>query len=210
MAELKHRCRLYFQFPAQPSATLEAQLAQALATTDAACVLLCGDGAPIDEDHAGRLIDLVQASGLACLVENDPALAERLGADGLHLDANAETYTAARKKLGESANLGVLCGLDRHDAMQMAELGADYVAFGPKAESIIDAIDQYADLIAWWSEIFVVPCVAWNVETAEQAAKFAALGADFVAPSARIWRDDDALRRIAEIDYAVRHVRRAA
>ena len=210
MAELKHRCRLYFQFPAQPSATLEAQLAQALATTDAACVLLCGDGAPIDEDHAGRLIDLVQAAGLACLVENDAALAERLAADGLHLDANAETYAAARKLLGESANLGVLCGLERHDAMQMAELGADYVAFGPKAESTIDAIDQYADLIAWWAEIFVVPCVAWNVETAEQAAKFAALGADFVAPSARIWHGDDALRRITEIDNAVRHVRRAA
>ena len=210
MAELKHRCRLYFQFPAQPSATLEAQLAQALATTDAACVLLCGDGAPIDEDHAGRLIDLVQASGLACLVENDATLAERLAADGLHLDANAETYTAARKLLGESANLGVLCGLERHDAMQMAELGADYVAFGPKSENIIDAIDQYADLIAWWAEIFVVPCVAWNVETAEQAAKFAALGADFVAPSARIWHGDDALRRITEIDNAVRHVRRAA
>jgi thiamine-phosphate pyrophosphorylase len=210
MAELKHRCRLYFQFPAQPSATLEAQLAQALATTDAACVLLCGDGAPIDENHAGRLIDLVQAGGLACLVDNDPDLAERLGADGLHLDANPATYAAARKLLGESANLGALCGFDRHDAMQMAELGADYVAFGPKAESIIDAIDQYADLIAWWAEIFVVPCVAWNVDTAEQAAKFAALGADFVAPSARIWHGDDALRRITEIDNAVRHVRRAA
>jgi thiamine-phosphate pyrophosphorylase len=210
MAELKHRCRLYFQFPAQASATLEAQLAQALATTDAACVLLCGDGAPIDEDHAGRLIDLVQAGGLACLVDDDADLAERLGADGLHLDANPATYAAARKLLGESANIGALCGLGRHDAMQMAELGADYVAFGPKAESIIDAIDQYADLIAWWAEIFVVPCVAWNVDTAEQAAKFAALGADFVAPSARIWHGDDALRRITEIDNAVRHVRRAA
>ena len=210
MAEVKHRCRLYFQFPAQPSAKLEAQLAQAIATTDAACVLLCGDGAPVDEDHAGRLIDLVQASGLACLIDHDAGLAERLGADGLHIDADSEAYTAARKLLGESANIGVLCGLGRHDAMQLAELGADYVAFGPKSESIIDAIDQYADLIAWWSEIFVVPCVAWNVETAEQAAKFAALGADFVAPSARIWRDDDALRRIAEIDNAVRHVRRAA
>ena len=210
MAEVKHRCRLYFQFPAQPSAKLEAQLAQAIATTDAACVLLCGDGTAVDEDHAGRLIDLVQASGLACLIEHDAGLAERLGADGLHIGAESEAYIVARKLLGESANIGALCGLGRHDAMQLAELGADYVAFGPKSESIIDAIDQYADLIAWWSEIFVVPCVAWNVETAEQAAKFAALGADFVAPSARIWRDDDALQRVAEIDYAVRHVRRAA
>ncbi|MGA7455975.1 MAG: thiamine phosphate synthase, partial [Methyloceanibacter sp.] len=203
-------CRLYFQFPAQPSAKLEAQLAQAIATTDAACVLLCGDGAPIDEDHAGRLIDLVQASRLACLIAHDAGLAERLAADGLHIDADSEAYTAARKRLGESANIGALCGLGRHDAMQLAEFGADYVAFGPRSESIIDAIDQYADLIAWWAEIFVVPCVAWNVETAEQAAKFAALGADFVAPPARIWRDDDVLRRIAEIDNAVRHVRRAA
>jgi thiamine-phosphate pyrophosphorylase len=210
MAEVKHRCRLYFQFPAQPSAKLEAQLAQAIATTDAACVLLCGDGTVVDEDHAGRLVDLVQASGLACLIDHDADLAERLGADGLHIDAESEVYIAARELLGESANIGALRGLGRHDAMQLAELGADYVAFGPKSESIIDAIDQYADLIAWWSQIFVVPCVAWNVETAEQAAKFATLGADFVAPSARIWRDDDALRRIAEIDNAVRHVRRAA
>ena len=211
MAELKHRCRLYFQFPAQPSATLEAQLAQALATTDAACVLLCGDGAPIDEDHAGRLIDLVQASGLACLVENDADLAERLGADGLHLDANAETYAAARKLLGESANHWRSVRPRRVTTpCRWPSLAPTMSAFGPKAESIIDAIDQYADLIAWWAEIFVVPCVAWNVDTAEQAAKFAALGADFVAPSARIWHGDDALRRITEIDNAVRHVRRAA
>jgi len=210
MAEVKHRCRLYFQFPAQPSAKREAQLAQAIATTDAACVLLCGDGAPIDENHAGRLIDLVQASGLACLIEGDAGLAERLGADGLHIEADADVYAAARKILGESANIGALCGLGRHDAMLLAELGADYVAFGPNAESTIDAIDQYADLIAWWSEIFVVPCIAWNVENAEQATKYAELGADFVAPAARIWRDDDALRRIAEIDNALRHVRRAA
>jgi thiamine-phosphate pyrophosphorylase len=210
MAELKHRCRLYFQFPAQPSARLEAQLAQAIATTDAACVLLCGDGAPIDEDHASRLIDSVQATGLACLIETDAGVAERIGADGLHVAADADIYAGARKRLGESANIGVLCGLERHDAMSLAELGADYVAFGPRAGNTIDAIDQYADLIAWWSEIFVVPCIAWNIENAEQAAKFAALGADFVAPAARLWREDDALPRIAEIDNALRHVRRAA
>ena len=210
MAEVKHRCRLYFQFPAQPSAKLEAQLAQAIATTDAACVLLCGDGTAVNEDHAGRLIDLVQASGLACLIEHDAGLAERLGADGLHIDAESEAYIAARKLLGESANIGALCGLGRHDAMQLAELGADYVAFGPKAESVIDAIDQYADLIAWWSEIFVVPCVAWNVETREEAAQLARLGADFVALSPDIWLADDATGRVAGIGFALREARSAA
>jgi thiamine-phosphate pyrophosphorylase len=210
MAEVKPRCRLYLQLPAQPSAKLEAQLAQALASTDAACVLLCRDDAPTDESHAARLLDLIQGRGVACLIGTDARLAERLGADGLHIEADDEAYRKARDLLGESASIGAGCGQSRHDAMRLAELGADYVAFGPAAGSDIGGIDQYAGLIAWWSEIFVVPCVAWNVDIPEDAARLAALGADFVAPSNRIWRDDSVVSLIAAIDSAIRHVRRAA
>ena len=210
MAEVKPRCRLYLQLPAQPSAKLEAQLAQALASTDAACVLLCRDDAPTDESHAARLLDVIQGRGVACLIETDARLAELLGADGLHIEADDEAYRKARDLLGESASIGVGCGQSRHDAMRLAELGADYVAFGPAAASDIGGIDQYAELTAWWSEIFVVPCVAWNVDIPEDAARLAALGADFVAPSNRIWRDDSVVSLIAAIDSAIRHVRRAA
>ena len=210
MAEVKHRCRLYFQYPAQPSAKLEAQLAQAIEDTDAACVLLCLDDQTADENHLGGLVDLVQARGLACLIDEKFALAERLGADGVHIAADPAAYAETRRRLGESASIGVGCGLNRHDAMQFAELGADYVAFGAESGSTIDAINERAELIAWWSEIFVVPCVAWNVDSASDAAKLAALGADFVALSRLIWHDDDALKRIIEIDGAVRRARRAA
>jgi len=208
MAEVKHRCRLYLQFPLPASSSLTAQLANAIDSSDAACVLLCREESAFDEPLAGSLIDLVQTRGLACLIEQDVELAGRLGADGVHLTADPSAYADARKRLGESANIGAGCGVDRHLAMSLAELGADYVAFGSGAT--IDAIDQYTDLISWWSEIFVVPCVAWNVDNAEQAARLAALGADFVAPSRSIWRADDALRRIADIDSAIRQARRAA
>lgn len=210
MVEVKNRCRLYFQFPAQPSALIEAQLAHAVASADAACVLICLDESPIDEIHVGRLVDLVQGRGLACLIENDAGLAERLGADGAHIEADPAAYTEARKRLGESASIGAGCGLRRHDAMQLAEMGADYVAFGPEAGSDIDAIDQCTELIAWWAGIFVVPCVAWDVDGAAEAARLAALGADFVAPPITIWRDAEAPRLIAEIDSAIRQARRAA
>ena len=210
MAEVKPRCRLYLQLPAQPSAKLEAQLAQALASADAACVLLCRDDAPTDESHVGRLLDLIQGHGVACLIEADARPAERLGTDGLHIAADDEAYRKARDLLGESASIGAGCGQSRHDAMRLAELGVDYIAFGPAAASDIGGIDQYAELIAWWSEIFVVPCVAWNVDSPEDAARLAALGADFVAPSNRIWRDDSVVSLIAAIDSAIRHVRRAA
>jgi thiamine-phosphate pyrophosphorylase len=208
MAEDKYRCRLYFQVPVPAPAPLTAQLADAMAGTDAACVLLCREESAFDEIEAGKLIDLVQARGLACLIEQDAGLAERLGADGVHIEADAAVYADMRARLGDSASIGAGCGVDRHLAMSLAELGADYVAFGP--DGTIDAIDQYAELISWWSEIFVVPCVAWDVDNAEQAAKLASLGADFIAPSTSIWQVDDPPKLIAEIDSAIRQSRRAA
>ncbi len=209
MADAKPNCRLYLQVPAPLTAKLEAQLAQAMANTSAACVLLCHDGQPSDDVHADRLIDLVQAAGLACLIDDDIPMAERLGADGVHIAADADRYARARAVLGDSANIGVACGPDRDKAMRLAELGADYVAFAPDSTDI-DAIDQCAEIIAWWSEIFIVPCVAWNVDDPEQAARFAALGADFVAPSKAIWQDDRAAQLIADIDSAISRVRSAA
>lgn len=209
MAEVKHRCRLYFQLPTQISAKLETQLAHAIANTDAACVLLGADGGAIEETRAGRAIDLVQSRGLACLLADNIACAERLGVDGVHIAADPALYAEARRTLGESANIGAGCGLNRHDAMLLAERGADYVAFGV-VNPDIDAINQCADLIAWWAEIFVVPSIAWNVGNAEDAARFAAIGADFIALPAAIWSAEDASQRIVEIDRAVRQARRAA
>jgi thiamine-phosphate pyrophosphorylase len=210
MAEVKPRCRLYLQLPGEPTAKLEAQLSQALAEADAACVLLCRDGRPVDEDHADSLIDLVQAAGAACLIEGDAELAMRLGADGVHLPADAEAYRAARALLGTEASIGVGCGLERHEAMLLAELGTDYVGFGAASPSDIDGIDQCAELIAWWAEIFVVPCVVFDIDNADEAERFASLGADFIAPSKLIWREDDAVSRIAAIGAAISRVRRVA
>jgi thiamine-phosphate pyrophosphorylase len=210
MADVKPRCRLYLQLPGQPTAKLEAQLTQALAKADVACVLLGHDQDAIDEDHVNRLIDLIQATGAACLIENDVELAERLGADGVHLVADSDAYRTARALLGPEASIGVGCGLTRHEAMLLAELGADYIGFGPASPSDIDGIDLCAELIAWWAEIFVVPCVAFNIDAADAALELAELGADFIAPSRLIWQEDDAVNRIAEIGRAISGVRRAA
>lgn len=209
MADAKPQCRLYLQVPAPVTGKLELQLSQVLAATSTSCVLLCNNRMDAQEVPADRLIDAVQSAGIACLVENNIERAELLGADGVHIAADLELYARARALLGESANIGVGCGSSRHAAMQLAEAGADYVAFGPEDGSVGD-IDQYTDIIAWWSEVFVVPCVAWNVETPSSAEVLARGGADFVAPSLTIWREDNAASLIAEIDSAIRRVRRPA
>ncbi len=58
--------------------------------------------------------------------------------------------------------------------------------------------------------MFVVPCVAWNIDSPDEAARFAALGADFVAPSTKIWQDGNPSALIAEIESAIGQARRAA
>jgi thiamine-phosphate pyrophosphorylase len=207
MAKIKPQCRLYLQFPMASSATLANRLAQVVAEIDAACVLLYPEEST-PGDNAMALVDLMQRMGIACLIANDAELAARSGADGVHIDADSLTYSEARKRLGPNANIGAGCGLSRHDAMVLAEMGADYVAFG--GQTGIDAIDRCAELIAWWSEIFVVPCVAWNTATPDEARRAAALGADFVAPPPDLWRSEEGVQLIATIERAVRQAQRAA
>ena len=207
MAKIKPQCRLYLQFPMAPSATFSNRLSQVLTEIDAACVLLYPEASAPGDDPIG-LVDLVQRTGSACLIANDAELASRSGAEGVHIDADSLTYSETRERLGANATIGAGCGLSRHDAMVLAEMGADYVAFG--AQTAIDETDQRAELIAWWSEIFVVPCVAWNVATPDEARRAASLGADFVAPDLELWRSDEAVQRIAAIDRAIRQARGAA
>jgi thiamine-phosphate pyrophosphorylase len=201
-------CRLYLELPPVPSAALEAALRETLGAVELACVLRRGDGAPVDEAWDARLRELTDARGVAFLIENDAARAERIGADGVHIAADVSLYRQAREHLGQRAIIGVGCIENRHAAMSMAELGADYVAFGPTQGD--SEADERAELIAWWSEIFVVPCVAWDVVSAEEAKQLASLGADFVALSMTIWQAEDASHRIAAIGAALGQARTVA
>jgi thiamine-phosphate pyrophosphorylase len=210
MAEAAPLCRLYLALPATRSPTVERSLAEVIEAADVACVLLCQDAAEADPALDLRLRELTLARDVALLVENDAARAKRIGADGVHLPADAALYGQAREHLGQRAIVGVGCNKSRHGAMLLAELGADYVAFGPTAVASDRELEERAGLIAWWSEIFVVPCVAWNVETPEEAADLARLGADFVALAPSIWQAEDAAARIARIGADLREARSAA
>jgi thiamine-phosphate pyrophosphorylase len=189
---------------------IERSLAEIIQAADVACVLLSQDAAEANPALDLRLRELTLARDVALLVENDAARANRIGADGVHLPADAALYGQTREHLGQRAIVGVGCNESRHGAMLLAELGADYVAFGPTAAASDREIEERAGLIAWWSEIFVVPCVAWNVETPEEAANLARLGADFVAPALSIWQPEDAAARIAKIGTCLREARSAA
>lgn len=132
------------------------------------------------------LIEIAQRTSVTALISDDVALARLVKADGVHLPWSRDAigaYRTARAALENHVVIGADAGRSRHDAMTLGEAGADYVAFGIPAhvEDRATARRRQIDLIAWWSGIFEVPCVGFDVEDADHAQQLAAAGADFIA-----------------------------
>ncbi|HXZ66983.1 MAG TPA: thiamine phosphate synthase [Alphaproteobacteria bacterium] len=193
----KHpRCRLYLLTPTIIAAEgalapFTEELKRALDAGDVACVQLRLKDVSDDVIlRAGeRLMPIVQAAGAAFLINDRPDLAARLGADGAHIGQEDMSYEEARTLLGADKILGVTAHNSRHLAMEAAEKGADYVAFGAFFPTTTKEAKTRADidLLHWWSELFKVPCVAIGGITPENAAPLVAAGADFLAAASSVW-----------------------
>src|SRR5262249_3186831 len=69
----------------------------------------------------------------------------------------------------------------RHDAMVAAESGADYVMFGePDERRHRPSFEAVIERVAWWAEVFEVPCVGY-AGGMDEVAPLATAGAEFVA-----------------------------
>lgn len=168
--------------PAEFAPLLEA----ALDSGDVASVLL--RTAARDESGAKAVVrelaPLVQARDAALLIEGDPRVVARVGADGLHVSGVGAGLLAALDALRPRAIVG--CGglHGRDDAMAAGEAGADYLLFGgPDAGQ---SPNEVAERIAWWSEIFNVPCVGY-ADHPSRAIGIAEAGAEFIALCDGLW-----------------------
>src|SRR5262249_11281797 len=115
-----------------------------------------------------------------------PKRAVDLGADGVHLGWSSDTverYHQARKVAASDAIIGADAGRTRHDAMELGEGGADYVAFGipPHVQDRARAAERRLNLICWRIALVGVPGGGLDVATAEEATRLAEAGADFIA-----------------------------
>lgn len=199
-------CRLYLVTPpALPDLDGFARaLEAALEAGDAAALQVRLKDAPERAVAAAvaRLSPIARARGVAVILNDDPRLARELGCDGVHVGQSDTPYAEARRIVGPTATVGVTCHDSRHLAMEAAEAGADYVAFGAFFPTATKTAPTSADpeILSIWQETMETPCVAIGGITPDNAEGLAKAGADFLAVSAGVWAwpegPADAVRRL--------------
>lgn len=186
-------CRLYLITPpAIPDLeAFAADLEAALSAGDAAALQIrLKDVSDAEIVRAvERLGPICRAHEVALILNDRPDLARATGCDGVHVGQDDASLAEARRTMGPDAMIGVTCHDSRHLAMEAAEAGADYVAFGAFFPTGTKDVVHHAEpeILTIWQETMEVPCVAIGGITAENAAGLAAAGADFVAVSAGVW-----------------------
>lgn len=185
-------CQLYLISPLEVGGDFPAQLEAALSAGPVAAFQFRVKN--VDQHQAAALAEPLQAicaaHEVAFIVNDSVALAKRLKADGVHMGQGDGDVREARELLGRDAQIGVTCHNSRHLAMEAAEAGADYVAFGAFYPSDTKQVEHVAELdtLQKWSFITEVPCVAIGGITPGNAKPLIDAGADFIAVSSAVWK----------------------
>jgi len=199
MGRNKTGCPLYLIIPADMKLDSVLQLADSGGFGTFACALLqSGRDEKVARTDAEILLRFTRAANIPLLLEDDISAAAELGADGVHIPALEALYDEARRTLGDDAIIGVDCGLSRHAGLTLGEMGADYIAFNETANPAPGETETgLEDMIAWWSQIVTIPCVAWDISSVDDARRYADAGADFIAMGNAIWTHSDGPARAA-------------
>jgi len=186
--------RLYLITPPQlEPASFADLLSEALDAGDVACLQLRLKD--VDDDAIRRAADVLrpiaQAHNVAFIMNDRADLALETGCDGVHVGQEDTPYDEARRIVGAGRIVGVTCLASRHLAMEAAEKGADYVAFGGFFRSTTKTgrggPPNDIGILRWWSDLMTVPCCAIGGITPENCGPLVAAGADFLAVIAAIW-----------------------
>ncbi len=185
-------CRLYLITPPKlEPISFKDSLAAALDGGDVACVQLRLKDASRDEvlQAAEILAPVAQERDVAFIMNDDPELAVESGCDGVHIGQEDASYEDARRILGPDAIVGVTCHDSRHLAIEAADKGADYVAFGAFFPTSTKEAKGHPDLeiIETWTMMVTVPCVAIGGITQDNCTPLVKAGADFIAVVSAIW-----------------------
>ena len=186
-------CRLYLITPPaiDDLAAFGRTLGEALEAGDVGALQIRLKDAPdaIIEAAAHLMKPMTRARDIALILNDRPDLAAAFDCDGVHIGQDDMPYAEARAIVGRHRIVGVSCHDSRHLAIEAAEAGADYVAFGAFFPTGTKQTTARPDLeiLEVWQEIMTTPCVAIGGITPANCRPLVAAGADFIASSSGVW-----------------------
>ncbi len=149
---------------------------------------------------ADRLRDLCHGRDLAIVIDDHFRMVEKHGLDGVHLVSSSRHVREARKLLGDDAIVGAYCGSSKHAGMTAAEIGVDYISFGPVGDmgELGDGTRAEPALFQWWSEMIEVPVVAEGGLNAD-SLRHVRDHVDFATFGPEIWQAKDPASEAARL-----------
>jgi thiamine-phosphate pyrophosphorylase len=193
------RCELYLRLRGDDLPT-ESRLEDITRIARPAAVLIACPENGIDHGKVTDFIKSANRRNLAVLIQDNAELAVSLAADGVHLGANGTDVAKTRAVLSEDSVIGASSPLSRHEAMVLAEAGADYVAFGGGPGDDGRDIEALVEMTNWWAELFELPCAlcVTREDSDDDIRRLVEAGADFLMPEIDADAPDEALARLRE------------
>jgi len=122
------------------------------------------------------------------IINDDPNLAKKIGADGCHLGQNDMVIQVARKILRKKI-IGITCHNSKKLIRQAVKDGANYIAIGAFFKSKTKKVNYIAkpSLISWVKRLTKLPVVIIGGITNKNFRKLLLHKPDFLAISGGIW-----------------------
>jgi thiamine-phosphate pyrophosphorylase len=143
-------------------------------------------------EQATALQALCAAHGVPLIVNDDPELAQAIGAAGVHLGGTDGDIGAARSLLGPDAIIGASCYDQLANAERAVAAGASYVAFGAffPTTTKVTSSRAHPDLLRQ-SAALGVPRVAIGGLSPDHVGPIIDAGADLLAVVSGIYAAQD-------------------
>ncbi len=143
----------------------------------------------IEKEKIGKKIKKIcKRYKVKLIVNDDPNLAKKIGADGCHLGQSDMVIQEARKILRKKI-IGITCNNSKKLIIHAIKDGANYIAIGAFFKSKTKKVNYIAkpSLISWVKRLTKIPVVIIGGITNKNFKKLLLHKPDFLAISGGIW-----------------------
>jgi thiamine-phosphate pyrophosphorylase len=193
MPKFENRCRIVLIAPDIEDADEKARvIGDALKGGDVASVIIPQYGLSDDafQIHAEKLVPVVQDAGAAAVICGDSRVAGRAKADGVHINGPVAELAEAAEKFMPKLIVGAGRAADRHQALEIGEIGPDYIFFG-KLDGDIKPEPHPKNLALgeWWASMVAIPAIVMGGSDPQSVLAIAESGVEFAALSKAVFSE---------------------